>query len=375
MWKMIATVEPENATDKSVTWTIDDGDGTIATINTVTGVVTATGPGQITVRATANDGSGVTGSMIVAVEDNAVKGITVSGAGGATTVMEGGTLQMSAEVSPEWAVNKAVTWSVLDLDESGEKTTGTTNYASIDEAGLLRGNNYGKVRVFASANDHSGTTGWKDIEVNDGSGQSTVDPGTGGTGIAPVNLENMTVSAVGGKATMYVGIQLPLEARNKNGIRVFPTWAKSKWMGNGEAPTIDPSTGIITAGSGTGILIVYARATGYNLAYYTVSVIARGDDFKAVEGINVYHPYDNDSFQSGSAVQMRAGFTPGDATYQNLLWSINFSERYFTAHPSINPYTGELYVGEGEGEITVTATALDGTDVSGDLTINVTPKQ
>ena len=62
-----ATVTPENATDKSVTWSstneavavVDEG-----------GLVTAVGSGTCQIKATANDGSGKTASCLVTVEKN-----------------------------------------------------------------------------------------------------------------------------------------------------------------------------------------------------------------------------------------------------------------------------------------------------------------
>ncbi len=47
--------------------------------------------------------------------------IVVSGAGGATTIdVDGGSLQMEAEVLPEDATDKSVTWSVDKWDGRGD---------------------------------------------------------------------------------------------------------------------------------------------------------------------------------------------------------------------------------------------------------------
>ncbi|MBN2482269.1 MAG: Ig-like domain-containing protein, partial [Bacteroidales bacterium] len=72
--------------------------------------------------------------------------ITVTGAGGATTISsKGGTLQFSASVVPENATNKTVTWLV----ENG------TGEATISQTGLLTAINDGTVTVKATANDGS----------------------------------------------------------------------------------------------------------------------------------------------------------------------------------------------------------------------------
>ncbi len=63
-----ATVTPAGALTKTVTWSVINGTGT-ATINSSTGELTAGSPGTVTVRATANDGSGVYGELAVTVQD------------------------------------------------------------------------------------------------------------------------------------------------------------------------------------------------------------------------------------------------------------------------------------------------------------------
>jgi uncharacterized protein YjdB len=64
---MIATITPDNATDKTVAWSVDMP--SVATIDAKTGKLTAVGNGTVVVTATANDGSKV----------KATSSITVSG--------------------------------------------------------------------------------------------------------------------------------------------------------------------------------------------------------------------------------------------------------------------------------------------------------
>jgi uncharacterized protein YjdB len=85
-----------------------------------------------------------------------VEVIKVTGAGDATDVAVGATLQMSAEVLPVLADYQSVKWSVIN-------GTGT---ASISPEGLLTAESRGIVTVIAAAVDDSKVTGEKVITVN-----------------------------------------------------------------------------------------------------------------------------------------------------------------------------------------------------------------
>ncbi len=63
--QMIATISPLDASDKTVTWNVINGTGA-ATISPY-GLLRGLSVGTVTVRATANDGSGVQGSLQVTI--------------------------------------------------------------------------------------------------------------------------------------------------------------------------------------------------------------------------------------------------------------------------------------------------------------------
>lgn len=65
--QLVATIAPDNATDKSVTWSSTNE--AVAVISE-SGKVTAVGSGSCQIKAIANDGSGRTGSCLVTVEKN-----------------------------------------------------------------------------------------------------------------------------------------------------------------------------------------------------------------------------------------------------------------------------------------------------------------
>ena len=104
---LTATVSPDDATDKTVTW--ETSDAAIATV--VDGVVTAVAPGTATITAKAGDKKA---TCVVTVEKKviAVSGITLDQT--AATLTEGETLTLVATVSPDDATDKTITWATSD---------------------------------------------------------------------------------------------------------------------------------------------------------------------------------------------------------------------------------------------------------------------
>jgi len=145
-----ATVAPENATDKSIEWSVENGTGT-ATISK-SGVLTGVSAGTVTVKATAADGSAVFGTKTIEIKEPTipVQTITVTADGEVTTIESGKKLQMNAVAAPSNATNKAVAWSVID---------GTGTAVIDEETGELTAGNPGTVTVQATATDESEVVG------------------------------------------------------------------------------------------------------------------------------------------------------------------------------------------------------------------------
>ena len=111
----VTSVLPDNATDKTYTWSSANDD--IATVDPSTGEVTAVAiGGPVNITATAHDGSGVTASCAVTVVDAivAVTGVELNKP--STTLLVGGTETLTATVSPNDATDKSVSWESDDED-------------------------------------------------------------------------------------------------------------------------------------------------------------------------------------------------------------------------------------------------------------------
>lgn len=150
-----AAILPENASNKTVDWTLSNGLGTASISET--GLLTAGNPGLVTVLATARDGSYIRGSFVLTITDPVVmvNSITVSSTGDVSELESGTSLQFSSVVLPFGATNTEITWSVTD-------ETGT---ASISGTGLLTAGNPGTVAVVATALDGSGVHGTFNLHI------------------------------------------------------------------------------------------------------------------------------------------------------------------------------------------------------------------
>ena len=107
--QMSAAELPVDATDSSVTWSVVAGTGT-ATIS-ATGLLTGTGMGTVTVNATANDGSGIVGTLGITVTEmvisaNAITGVTAPATGESPVI---------AITNTEEYTSSSVTWTKADL--------------------------------------------------------------------------------------------------------------------------------------------------------------------------------------------------------------------------------------------------------------------
>ncbi len=116
--QMYATVLPANATNPAIFWSVNNGSGTAA-IDPTSGWLTGQIAGNVTVIATALDGSGLSASKTVTVSVNAeptgtATGITVNGSNFVNNVTSGQNLQMFTLPTPSTAINPAVTWSITD---------------------------------------------------------------------------------------------------------------------------------------------------------------------------------------------------------------------------------------------------------------------
>ncbi|WP_425622812.1 RICIN domain-containing protein [Bifidobacterium adolescentis] len=150
--QLTATVNPSNATDKTVSWT--SSNNSVAKVSD--GKVTAVKAGTATITATAG---GKTASVVVTVADNPVPvtSVSISGDGvsnGKLSLKSGASVQLTATVRPDNATDRKVTWTSSDSSVANVMGTGVVTAGSKAGTATIKATAGGKsasVQVTVSA--------------------------------------------------------------------------------------------------------------------------------------------------------------------------------------------------------------------------------
>jgi uncharacterized protein YjdB len=140
---LTATVLPDNAANKAYTWSSSAPN--IASVST-TGFVMGLTPGPATIRATAQDGSNVSGACEVTVTPILVESVTLAPA--TLPMAPGGTSALTVTVLPAAASNKSVAFS-----------TSEATVATVSQEGVVTAVAAGSATITATAVDGSGKFG------------------------------------------------------------------------------------------------------------------------------------------------------------------------------------------------------------------------
>ena len=204
--QLTATVAPENANSKAVTWS--SSDETLATVDS-TGKVTAKANGSATITVTTTDGSKTATAKITVT--TLVTGVTLD----KTTlgVNTGATGQLTATVAPASASNKSVTW-----------TSDNTAVATVDSTGKVTGVKAGTANVTVKTTDGAKSASAK---------VTVTDPVVHPTG---VSLDKTTADATVGDTVQLTATVAPSNSTDK----------KVNWSSSDETLATVDNTGKVT---------------------------------------------------------------------------------------------------------------------------------
>lgn len=124
--QLTSTITPENATNKSITWTSSNEN--YATVNSF-GVVTALMEGigkDVTITATSNGNNTIKAEFVINITQVAIPATLITLDSTSDTIIAGEKLALIATVLPENATNKTISWS-----------SSNSNYATVDANGIV----------------------------------------------------------------------------------------------------------------------------------------------------------------------------------------------------------------------------------------------
>ena len=260
---LTATVKPDDATDKTVTWSTSDA--SVATVND--GVVTAKKVGTATITAKAGDKSATCEITVVATP---VTSVTLNKT--SASLKAGETVTLRATVKPDDATDKTVTWG--SSDESVAKV----------ENGIVTAIGKGLSTITAKAGDTSATC------------MVTVS----------VPVENVTLNKTElvlqkGQEELLVALVSPDDATDKT-----INWSSS----NVSVVRVDQNGAVAAEGAGTAVITASA---GTKSATCTITVTI------PVESISLNMT--KRTIKVNETVLLKAEINPSDATTKSIQWS------------------------------------------------------
>ena len=318
-FQLVATVLPELATDKGVVWS--SSDKWVVSVNE-NGLVTAYSVGEATITATTTDGSDLSASCKVTVVPTLAESITLDKIEISLEATETATLIVT--VLPELTTDKSVEWS-----------SSNESVATIDANGLVTAIAVGEAIITATTTDGSNLSA---------SCKVTVVPTLAET----ITLYKTEISLEATETATLVATVLPELATDKS----------VEWSSSDESVAIVDANGVVTAISVGEAIITAATTDGSNLtASCKVIVIP-------TFAVSIELDQTEASVEEKSDLQLTATILPEHTTNKEVAWSS--SDKWVA---SVDNYG--LVTMYSAGEVIITATTTDGSNLSATCRINV----
>ena len=268
MTTLFATVSPNDADEKTVTWTSSN----VAVASIAGGVVTAMSEGTAVIKASVG---GKEASCTVTVQKAVVAVTSVTMNKSTLSLTKDQSETLTATVAPENATDKTVTWSSSDA-----------TIASVDQTGKVTAVKSGKATITAAAGEKSVTC---EVTIT--------------TPVQSVSLDLTTVSLEEGQTTTLMATISPNDADEQK-----VTWSTSN------SATATVANGVVTAVA-EGTAVIKASAGGKE-ASCTVTVKKGVVAVTSVTLNKTTLP-----LTKGQSETLTATVTPDNATDKTVTWS------------------------------------------------------
>lgn len=315
--QLTATVVPENATNKQLVWT--SSNKSVASVSS-SGLVKALSPGTTTITAMIKGGS-VYGTCLVTVVSDVVSVTSVKLNQKTGTVPIRWTLQLTANVFPANAGNKAVIW-----------TSDNKNVATVSSSGLVKGIGAGKATITAASKEN----GISDTCV------ITVEPIL----ITGISLSTNAENLVCGKSFTLKATITPSNATSKD-----LTWTSS----NTSVATVTNSGSVKAINAGKAVITAAAKSGGAK-ASCTVTVTP-------IALVNIKPNKTSFTMTVGKTDTLKYSLRPSNASPGTITWK--------SSNPSVASISNKGIVKALKaGSTVITVTSSNG-NKSGTCTLTV----
>jgi endo-1,4-beta-xylanase len=331
---LTGTVNPSNATNRTITWNVQSAGTTGATINGNT--LNTTASGTVSIRATIVNGRAVgtnyTQDFNVTVNSNFVPVTSITGVPTAATV--GNPLTLTGTVNPSNATNRTITWNVQSAGTTGATISGNTLNTTASGTAVVRATIVNGRAV--------GTNYTQDFNI------------TVSSQFVPVtNITGVSTTAVARTPLTLAGTVAPTNATNRT-----ITWNVQSAGTTGA--TISGNT-LNTTAAGTVVVratIVNGRAVGTNYTQdFSISITA-SSQFVPVTNITGVPT----AAMARTPLTLTGTVAPSNATNRTITWSVRLAG---TTGATIS---GNTLNTTGPGTVSIRATIVNGRTASTNYT-------
>ena len=281
--KIVATITPNNATNKKITWSSSNSN--VASVD-VDGVILGKKKGNAIVTATTNDGSKIASLEVTVLEPIIhVSKITLNKS--SLSLKVGASEKIVATITPSNATNREITWSSTN-----------SSIASVDANGTIKGIAVGTATITAKTSD-----GGKTDKIT-----VTVIP----IAVTGIQLNKTSLSLSVGSSEKIIATITPGNATNKD-----VTWSSS----NSSIASVDTNGTI--KGIATGTATITAKTNdGGKTAKVTVTVTP-----VSVESVTLSKTSETVYLNSTNlTTTLIATINPSNATNKTVTWSSSNSD-------------------------------------------------